>query len=126
MKSYHSDLDLMNGIDPIEFIINSKTEFLHIFKKYARTSSRDFTQRERLAFSRGFAFDMNNYRLQLMCCQFKLHGEAEGLLSVLLAFMDEAWDYRNVPDRKIVSVADDIVNAYISLADWLALRTSKT
>jgi hypothetical protein len=116
-------IDLMEGIDPVEFITSERVGFLHRFKGYALTLKRkDMTPRERLAHSRHFVHDMNCYRLPLRCCQFKLHGEAEGLLSVLLKYMDEAWDERNSPDIDMTRIADYIATSYSDLVDHLKQR----
>lgn len=120
-------LNLAEDLNPVDFLLEERIEFMHKFKGYAKLLKRpNLDDRLILAFSRKFARDINNYRLILTCCQGKMYGEAEGLLSVLLRFMDQAWEGRNTLGRNMTYVADNIATAYTNLADYVTPKTPKS
>ena len=127
MSTPIGSMDLAKDLNPTDFVLQERTEFLHTFKGYAELLKRpDLDERKILAFSRKFVHDVNNYRLVLTCCQGRIHGEAEGLLSILLAFMDQAWDGRNILGKDMAYVADNIATAYTNLADYVTPKTPKS
>ena len=120
------ELDLVEGVNPAEFVLESRVEFLHVLKRLARSfSNPDLNDRELQSVSQSFATDMGNYRLVLGSLQQKATGYARGLFDVLMVYMNEAWNGRDTLRREADILADGMALAYTNLADYFESETAE-
>jgi hypothetical protein len=127
MKTTEQFLDMLSqDIDPAKFVLEERTEFLHIIKRLARSlSNPTLSSQEPLTLSRTFATDFGNYRLALASLQHKTQGYTRGLFDVLMVYMNLAWNERDRLGSEVVVLADGMALAYQRLADYLSSERSE-
>jgi hypothetical protein len=116
-------MDLAFDVDPVEFVLSERREFLHRFKG----TGLEPGETPPIETVRELALQVNNYRLVLDSTKDKMPDNySRILLSTFLTRSKAFWLARDRLTTETALLADLTIQAYESLADYLFQKQPRT